>query len=208
VPDLFPSPSDKTSAQLVKESTVTSQTVSPSHRRASKFAGSAVVASCAIPFLGARFVWDEDLQLPLWEKLTAALIFMLPTVLFRWVVTSALRRLDELHRLVHLDALAIVHPLAILLLVTLGVLQLAIDLATEDWSYRHIWPLSLCFHLIGLAVARAWPSAFRCPGRPSMPSRARSTSPASPLRFELLICSASRSKTALNRPQTTTMHGA
>lgn len=61
--------------------------------------------------------------------------------------------MDELHRRVHLEALSIAYPLAILLLVTLGFLQLAIDLPPHDWSYRHVWPLLPCFYFAGLALA-------------------------------------------------------
>ena len=86
-------------------------------------------------------------------KLTAALVPIFPTVLFLWFVVSAIRGLDELHRRVHLEALAIAYPLAILLLVTLGFLQLAIDLPAEDWSYRHVWIYLPCFYFIGLALA-------------------------------------------------------
>ena len=47
----------------------------------------------------------------------------------------------------------IAYPLAILLLVTLGFLQLAIDLPAEDWSYRHVWALLPCFYFLVLAIA-------------------------------------------------------
>lgn len=128
-------------------------TDSPTNRRTSTYAGWAIVAVWALTFLGARMVLDKDLQLPAWVKVTAALIPILPTALFLWIVVSALRGLDELHRRVHLEALAIAYPLAILLLVTLGFLQLAIDLPSEDWSYRHVWPFLLCFYFLGLAIS-------------------------------------------------------
>lgn len=121
--------------------------------RTSMYAGWAVVGLWAITFLGARLVLDKDLQLPTWIKVTAALVPILPTALFLWVVVSALRGMDELHRRVHLEALVIAYPLAILLLVTLGFLQLAINLPAEDWSYRHIWPFLPCFYFLGLTIA-------------------------------------------------------
>jgi hypothetical protein len=104
-------------------------------------------------FLGARAVLDKDLELPPWVKITAALLPILPTAAFLWFVVTACRGLDELHRRVHLEALAVAYPLAILLLVTLGFLQLAIDLPAEDWSYRHIWPFLVVFYLLGLTLA-------------------------------------------------------
>jgi len=127
-------------------------TASSTERR-SMYAGWAVAALWAITFLGARLVLDKDFQAPSWVKVAAALVPILPTALFLWFVVSAIRGLDELHRRVHLEALAIAYPLAILLLVTLGFLQLAIDLPAEDWSYRHVWVYLPCFYFIGLVIA-------------------------------------------------------
>ena len=39
------------------------------------------------------------------------------------------------------------------LLMVLGLLQLAVDLSQDDWSYRHLWMLLPLFYFIGLAVA-------------------------------------------------------
>jgi hypothetical protein len=61
--------------------------------------------------------------------------------------------LDEMQRRIHLEALVIAFPLAILLLMTLGLLQLAIPLPEEDWSYWHIWAFLPMFYFIGLAFA-------------------------------------------------------
>lgn len=130
-------------------------TTSKPNRPTSTYMTGAVVVLWGITFLGARLVLDKDLQLSAWVKVIAALIPILPTALFLWVVVSALRGLDELHQRVHLEALAIAYPLAILLLVTLGFLQLAIDLPSEDWSYRHVWPFLPCFYLLGLAISWA-----------------------------------------------------
>jgi hypothetical protein len=131
------------------------QTSDPSSvdRSWTQYTGWAVTALWAITFIGARFLLDKDLQLPTWIKVTAALVPILPTALFLWFLVSTFRELDELHRRVHLEALAIAFPLSILLLVTLGFLQLAIDLPTEDWSYRHVWVYLPIFYFLGLAIA-------------------------------------------------------
>lgn len=126
---------------------------SPSEHRASMSVGWGLTALWIVTFLGARAVLDESVQLPPWVKVAAALIPIVPTALVLWFVVSALRGLDELHRRVHLEALAVAYPLAILLLVTLGFLQLAIDLPAEDWSYRHIWVFLPCFYFVGLFIA-------------------------------------------------------
>lgn len=128
-------------------------TTLPTERRATASTGWGVTALWVITFLGARAVLDDGLELPPWVKVTAALIPIVPTALVLWFVVSALRGLDELHRKVHLEALAIAYPLAVLLLVTLGFLQLAIDLPAEDWSYRHVWAFLPCFYFVGLVIA-------------------------------------------------------
>jgi hypothetical protein len=45
-------------------------------------------------------------------------------------------------------------PLTLVLIMTLGLLQIAIPLPPEDWSYRHILPLLYVFYLFGLTLAR------------------------------------------------------
>ena len=52
------------------------------------------------------------------------------------------------------EALAVAFPLGMLVLTTLGLVQRAVELPFEDWSFNHIWPLFILFYLIGLFVAR------------------------------------------------------
>jgi hypothetical protein len=83
-------------------------------------------------------------------SLLPALPFM---ALMREVVVG-IRGSDELERRVHLEALAVAFPLTILLLMVLGLLELAVDLDPADWSYRHLWPFAVLFWLGGLVLAR------------------------------------------------------
>jgi hypothetical protein len=97
---------------------------------------------------------DKELQLqPTWLRVAAALLPVVPTALFLWVFIAGIRSMDELQRRVHLEALVIAFPLAVLLLMTLGLLQLAITLPIEDWSYRHVWVYLPMFYFLGLAIA-------------------------------------------------------
>jgi hypothetical protein len=122
--------------------------------RRSKFWGYVIVALWGATFLIARAALDKDLKLePAWLRVLIALMPVVPTALFLWLIVSSLGGMDELHRRVHLEALAIAYPLAILMLVTLGFLQLAVDLSPEDWSYRHVWAYLPVFYLLGLTVA-------------------------------------------------------
>ncbi len=67
---------------------------------------------------------------------------------------NGIRQLDELERKIHLEALAVAFPLGILMLMILGLLQRAITLKFEDWSYGQVWPYMFFFYFIGLAIAR------------------------------------------------------
>lgn len=110
-----------------------------------------------VTFLGTRAFLDHDLQqrlqLAAWIRFLMALIPVIPAALFLRAVIRGIGHLDELHRRVHLEALVFAYPLAILLLMTLGLLQLAVDLPVEDWSYRHVWAYLPLFYIAGLGLA-------------------------------------------------------
>lgn len=86
-------------------------------------------------------------------RVIVALLPILPFAWFIWLVMSGIRSMDELERRVHLEALGIAFPLAVLLLMTLGLVQLAVPLNPEDWSYRHVWIYLPIFYFLGLAIS-------------------------------------------------------
>ena len=73
---------------------------------------------------------------------------------FLWRFIQGIRSADELERRIQLEALAIAFPIGVLMLTTLGLVQRAVDLDFQDWSYNHIWPWFAFFYLIGNAFAR------------------------------------------------------
>lgn len=83
-----------------------------------------------------------------------ALMPVVPFVAVLWFVIGGIRGTDELERRIHLEALAVAFPLTVLLLMVLGLLDLAVELNPADWSYRHIWPFTVLFWVAGLALAR------------------------------------------------------
>ena len=120
----------------------------------SRYVGVFVVVLWAATFVGARAALDKELDLqPTALRVAAALLPVLPTVLFLWCIVATVGGLDEMQRRIHLEALTIAFPLAILLLMTLGLLQLAIPLPEEDWGFRHVWAFLPMFYFIGLAFA-------------------------------------------------------
>jgi len=81
------------------------------------------------------------------------LIPVVPAALFLYFFITEMREVDELQRRIQLEALAFAYPLTLLLLMTLGLLQLVIDLNPADWSYRHVWHFVFLFYLAGVIVS-------------------------------------------------------
>ena len=82
---------------------------------------------------------------------------LLPVPAFAWMlweIIKGVRVMDELQQRIQLEALAVAYPLALILLMTLGLLEIAITLPPEDLSYRHVWAALPLFYFIGLAIAR------------------------------------------------------
>jgi hypothetical protein len=116
-----------------------------------RFFGAAVIS--ILSYFGARVVLEID-GLGLAWRLGAAIA---PVPLFGWVLYEIVRisrGLDEMQRRIQLEALAIAYPVALVLLMTLGLLELAIPLDKDNWSYRHVWQIQGAIYLAGLFIAQ------------------------------------------------------
>jgi hypothetical protein len=116
-----------------------------------RLSGAAVLS--IVTYFGARAALQVDTLAVPW-RIGAAIV---PLPFFGWVlyeIVRSSRQLDELQRRIHLEALAIAYPLALTLLMTLGLLDLAVPLNREDWSYRHVWQMQGVIYLLSLFVAQ------------------------------------------------------
>jgi hypothetical protein len=103
-------------------------------------------------FTARGFLERTDLE-P-WARVMIALA---PVPIFAWFLVSfigTLRSLDELERRIHLEAMAVAFPLGILLLQTLALMQRAVQLKFEDWSYSHVWIYLPIFYFLSLGLVR------------------------------------------------------
>ena len=89
-----------------------------------------------------------------WRRLGVALLPLIPFAAFLWTFITLMRQADELERRIQLEALAIAYPLAMVLLMVLALVQLAMPLNPDDWSYRHVWQFLPIFWLGGQMIAR------------------------------------------------------
>jgi hypothetical protein len=104
-------------------------------------------------YFGVRAVAETPERYSSAAIVAIVLIPVIPAALFLFFFIAEIRQADELHRRIQLEALAFAYPLVLLLLMTLGLLQLVIDLNPDDWSYRHVWQFVIVFYLAGLALA-------------------------------------------------------
>lgn len=105
-----------------------------------------------VSFVGAVALIEAG-HLPTPARAAAALLPAIAMAAFLWVEISYLRRLDEFHRRVQLEALAVAFPLALLLVFTVGSLERA-GVHIEGFERpRDLWPLVLIPYPIGLLLA-------------------------------------------------------
>ena len=115
-----------------------------------KWTGIISAALWIVTYFFARGLLEKD-QLSEGLRLLVALVPILPFAVFLMSILAGIREMDELHRKVHLEALAIAFPLTMLLLMLLGLIELVRPLSPDDWSYRHVWQFLPVFYFMGLA---------------------------------------------------------
>jgi hypothetical protein len=85
-----------------------------------------------------------------WLRIAIALTPIPFFARFLWIWMKGVSTMDELERRIQLEALALAFPLMAVLLMTLGLLDVAVGLNPDDWSFRHVWlmmPLLYYFSL-------------------------------------------------------------
>jgi hypothetical protein len=96
----------------------------------------------------------ESTTVPVWARVAAALAPVPLAAMALAMTIRGAREMDELERRIQLEALAIAFILALLLIMTLGLMELAITLNRDDWSYRHVWAMLPMFYFGGVVWAR------------------------------------------------------
>jgi hypothetical protein len=111
------------------------------------------VAAWFVTWIGARFVLEGQ-EVPTWLRIAAALAPMPVAGMALLTIIRGARELDELEKRIQLEALAFAFVLAVLFIMTLGLMELAVTLNRDDWSYRHVWAMLPTLYLLGLILAR------------------------------------------------------
>lgn len=107
----------------------------------------------AITFFAAMILLRK-FEIEGWLRIVIALLPVIPFVVFLSMALASIRSLDELWRRIHLEAFAIAFPLTVLMLMILGLMELATGLSRDNWSYRHVWAYMPLFYVIGVFIAK------------------------------------------------------
>jgi hypothetical protein len=102
-----------------------------------------------VAYFTARGILELD-TLETWQRVTIALAPVPIFAGFLWTYIGVVRSMDELERKIHLEALGIAFSLALLLLTTLALMQRAITLSFENWSYAHVWFYLPAFYFVAI----------------------------------------------------------
>ncbi len=106
-----------------------------------------------VSFFGARVALEATGISPA-VRIVAALAPLPFFAAFLVLFIRDLRAADELERRIQGEALAIAYPLVLVLLMTLALMERAVGLEFQDWSYMHVWIYVPLFYLAGLVIAR------------------------------------------------------
>ena len=123
------------------------------HKKGRKSRGVTAAVVFVLAYFGARGVLEQE-GLGDGVRVLAALLPVAPFGWMLWEIVTGVRGMDELEQRIQLEALAVAFPLVLILLMTLGLLEIAIHLPPDDLSYRHVWAMMPIFYFAGLALAR------------------------------------------------------
>lgn len=62
--------------------------------------------------------------------------------------------MDEVQIKIQMEAVVMAFALALFTIMTLGLIDLAVELKPEDWSYRFLVPLFVAYYFIGLFISK------------------------------------------------------
>ena len=91
------------------------------------------------------------------DTTTGVILSLLPVVTFALFIYNFIQgaaSMDEVQIRIHMEAAVIAFSLGLLMLMTLGLLDLVVTLNKEDWGYRHLVPFFAIFYFMGLFISK------------------------------------------------------
>ena len=91
------------------------------------------------------------------SKIVGLILSFMPTITFALCIYNFIKgvgSMDEVERRIQLEAAVWGFTLGLLLLMTLGLLDLVVSLNKEDWGYRHLVPYFFVFYFFGIFISK------------------------------------------------------
>lgn len=106
-----------------------------------------------LSYLGSLFVL-KSFELPKEVGIVLTIITVLAFATLIYKYYRSVYFMDEVQIKVQMEAIVIAFSLGLLLIMTLGLLDLVITLNKENWGYRHLVPYFVLFYFIGLFISK------------------------------------------------------
>ncbi|MGB5108042.1 MAG: hypothetical protein WBP29_08315 [Candidatus Zixiibacteriota bacterium] len=115
-----------------------------------------ILIASGVLFVGTWVVARGLLKQSELSQPVRVILALLPIGPFAWMLWNFIKgitSLDELQRKIQLEALAVAYPVMMVFLMTLGLLDIAIGLSSENFGLKHLWYYMPVFYFLGLFVA-------------------------------------------------------
>jgi NAD/NADP transhydrogenase beta subunit len=106
-----------------------------------------------LSYVGSLFA-IKSLQIPIEASVVLTFISVLAFALFIYKFFRSIVFMDEVQVKIQMEAVVLAFALGLLLVMTLGLIDLFIVLNPEDWSYRFLVPIFIVFYFLGLFIAK------------------------------------------------------
>jgi NAD/NADP transhydrogenase beta subunit len=106
-----------------------------------------------LSYVGSLFA-IKSLQIPIEASVVLTFISVLAFALFIYKFFRSIVFMDEVQIKIQMEAVVLAFALGLLLVMTLGLIDLFIVLNPEDWSYRFLVPIFIAFYFLGLFIAK------------------------------------------------------
>lgn len=106
-----------------------------------------------LSYVGSLFA-IKSLQIPIEASVVLTFISVLAFALFIYKFFRSIVFMDEVQVKIQMEAVVLAFALGLLLVMTLGLIDLFIVLNPEDWSYRFLVPIFIAYYFLGLFIAK------------------------------------------------------
>lgn len=106
-----------------------------------------------LSYVGSLFA-IKSLQIPIEASVILTFISVLAFALFIYKFFRSIVFMDEVQVKIQMEAVVLAFALGLLLVMTLGLIDLFIVLNPKDWNYRFLFPIFIAFYFLGLFIAK------------------------------------------------------